>query len=61
MAAKKNEADIQPLQVHFDFYLIVKNPFGGYSIGQMISEDALIQAVIDNGDLPNCCKISRSN
>lgn len=65
MAKKQSAVDMsaaaEPAQIvpHFDFMLVVKNPFGEYFYGQLISEDAAIEAVIESGNLRNCNRIPR--
>lgn len=45
----------------FNFILQVVNPFGVYQKGALIIKDEDIQAVIDNGDMPNCNRLNRPN
>jgi hypothetical protein len=46
-------------QSQFNFILQVINPFGRYQKGALIVQDDAIQAVIDNGDMPNCNRLPR--
>ncbi len=55
-----NISEIDPKKALSNFRLVVKNPFGKYrKIGQTILNADEVQAVIDSGNLRNCCKSTR--
>lgn len=55
---KENFIQAPPIS-KFNFYLVVRNPFLKYQKGQAIYNDDLIQAILDDGDLHHCNKVTR--